>query len=537
MADVNVTFTGDDAEARRAIERLQREVAKLTGQLGDLNKKQGDVQQEAGKTAGGFEGVGRAAVGALAGLVSIQTAAGLIRDEFEAIARLRREALGQQVTTAQAQREFLGMYQPASAEEGAAIVETIRGISQRTGATETALYQAGVVVPSAAGNIPLEEAVKFLEAAARISPGDIKSTAAGMLDLANALGTSDPELAAGWFNALVKLVRVDTREAVASNLVPQLAGGQLVGAAPADSVAAMGALSNALADKSGAISATAFIQLASQLEKFLPEAEGFDARVQALQADQGLREQFFAEASFEQKARAAVEALLTEGSAIAQLYADKQAAIPDQAGLIAQAREQVAIVESIPAQQIETAQRQETATQQRFLVDALASGQAELVDQALTQALERGGFSAFTRTMADLDFESRVLTGESPIDAFRAALEQVRAGEIEGLTPEEIAARPETVQALDAIDAALRAVEALPGGPNGAPALVPAAGAEQQAAPLFDEQAAAAQQKVVDGLANLERLQGQQVEATRQQTAALLQLGRGLATGNMNANV
>lgn len=201
--------------------------------------------------------------------LSVQQAIALVNNELQKKRELQREAADVQISLEAAHTQItrnvagpdvqrmLAAASRIATEQSVPEAEVARAIAQaysasggNAKATESAVY-------TAAG---------FLKSA----PQDISRYAGSLLDVAAVTGTDDAVMNQGLLSGVGRMSRVVDAGMQARNIPQALVGMGSYGANAGQAGALFAAMSTAIKDQEGAVSATAGIQLAKQLAEFLP---------------------------------------------------------------------------------------------------------------------------------------------------------------------------------------------------------------------------------------------------------------------------
>jgi hypothetical protein len=333
MSTATIEWISKEEALIRSAQKQEQAFDKLLRKMDDL-ERQSKKATEA--TVTGFDSatakVGQFVLG-FAGVGSVMAAA------TASAAQLRREwetIKSQQSAAAQANLQLAdvlpGTLRQAGGLLNARDIETsVSRISAQTGAGSVRVAQAigeALAARGATNRAQAEEAISAASAALRFAPEadpqTIAALAGGTTDIQRRFGVS-AEQAIGFFSRVGGQARVTSLREQVQNLNPAIGNLAAFGMNPQAAGGLVSVLTGATGDFTGAMSGTAAVQLAKQLEDrgFAPEAG-----IAAMQADPALRDRFFkggrfggrefAPASFEAKAYAAVREILTGGSALAQ---------------------------------------------------------------------------------------------------------------------------------------------------------------------------------------------------------------------------
>jgi len=282
-----------------------------------------DAAGQAGKSAFGQQM--KSAIGSLTtmlmGGAGLAGAINLVKQEYENMIEVQGRAKEASVTVAQAEIAALRNLGATTAGQREVFVKEVSDISATTGVSQKALYGMASTALSARGELSQKAAMGAVREAAMIapeSPEEATQIAGAALDLAKITKTDRAQANIGLLMAIGQTARVTDIGELARNVAPAITGITARGGTAQEAGAIWSALTQGMADPTGRLSGTAAISLAEQLATFEGTAGRSTtlARIQALQRDAGLRQEFFEGASFEKKAQASIEQMLAgKGSA------------------------------------------------------------------------------------------------------------------------------------------------------------------------------------------------------------------------------
>ncbi len=272
------------------LERLNNLLAhnKLTdGQYASAVDKVKKEYEKAG--ASGMEAFGPKAVsmvGTLAGALGIGLGlAGVlqkVKEEFDAVKQSRDRALNATMNVAEAEANFIRNIGPEERDEG---LKRIQDLSKKTGVSEKDLYIRTSEALSARGDMPLSAVFDSVEVSTRLARNadEGKAIASAGLDIAKFTGAT-PEQSIGYLMKIGETAHVSSTEKIAENLAPAMRAAMATGASLPAAGAGWSAFTQGINDSEGRVSSNAFINFATQLEKYLP-AEGVQYSEEEYQSD------------------------------------------------------------------------------------------------------------------------------------------------------------------------------------------------------------------------------------------------------------
>lgn len=450
---VTLKVGGDNKEAIKVVEQLQKRVEQLEAQNRKLNQ---ESKKGADDSTRGWNAAANGAANAIAAYVSLQAAIQVVNRSLQDKIDLENKSAQAQTRVADSQRGFLINLGLVSKAEQEAANARIQQISKATGASVGSLYASAGAAVSARGDLSINQALDAVAVAARVQPrnaGEQTAVAGGLLDLATLTGSADAKVNLGILAGVGSQARITNLQALSQNLVPGAINVASRGGTPQEALALVSTITSQLKDATGATSATAGIQLANQLAAFLPESDTFKnetrngrtvrtvnrrgtglsstfQRIEALQNDDLLREQFLGSASFEQKAGSAIEQLLTKGSPLAQLLTSNAAGLPSNAAAAGRADSFIAGLNDSSLQRAANIQSMFAGVTERNYLSNIASGEASLVRQGMLDLDKSLGADFVSRNLQGTERYMRLLGSSDPAGVAIAELE----GRAEGLT-------------------------------------------------------------------------------------------------------
>jgi len=298
-------------------------------------KRKLDEAGRSGQDAFGPKAIGFAKqlAGALGIGAGVAGAVQLIRSEYEAMIEVQRTANQLSMTAAQAQESALTNLGATTEAGRDKFIQQVTRIAGDLGVSEAEVYKRASDALSARGDQPVSAAMQAVRSSFAFAPGD---TAAGIaasgaaLDIGAVTGATAPE-SLGYLQAVGQRARITDPRKLAVNLPPALRASMANGANARTAGALFAAMTQGMADPTGESSRTATISFAQQLRNFEggPAWAGLSMRerIGRLQSDAEMRRQFLESASFEKRAQAPVEELLSGGST-AKAFAQFRQGLP-----------------------------------------------------------------------------------------------------------------------------------------------------------------------------------------------------------------
>lgn len=358
MATYKQTFTGDKSQLEQAYKDLAKEVVRLEQQTQKLatsntqlaekvriaNRQTIDGQREANDALGqGIQQVSLMAAQYL-GFTSILQG---VNQELEKMHELQDAAANTQVKVADSQAAIIRNMTALSREDRKRFLGEVAAVAGETQFQDLGQLNLAASEGLSAGGTR-ESVIDAVRQAARISrdsPQDLDLIVGAAVDLAKATGDTDARKNLGFLLAAGAESRVAGTRATAVNIPPAVISAvntvnDDAKEASIDAAALFASLGSAAGDVRGESTRTAVQSFAVQAREFFTEGRKVTipgrgtiqvkppddpgtlrGRIAALQADEKLRKQFLASASFERQFQVPVEQLLTEGGLTAEAFA------------------------------------------------------------------------------------------------------------------------------------------------------------------------------------------------------------------------
>lgn len=427
----------DDAEFNRGIKRMLKEIETLKQKLKETQdeSKKGSQQQKSAFDSA-IASLGKMA----AGWLSVQTAIQVATASYQDYLNVQRESASETISTADAQIKFFRNLGNVSREESKKIQEQIRAIASSVGQPVKNVYAVATEAISAQGNLSRKQMFANVAMGLRLAPESVSEATAlaGTLgDVASLTGNADPLANAGLMLALGEQTRIANMQQIGKNVIPAAIGVKetLRGTSANDAMALVTTLTSVMKDREGALSGTASVQLAQQLDSFF----GADAKVSGpkdkegallkklgdgtlleqmakLRADPKAMAAFLSKSSFEAKAKPFVEQLLTKDSAAAMLFEQNRAKVPTGDAARAQAAGFFANIAGAPEQQLAGAERAFVAAESQLQLGNESGSRASVVYEGMQKALRSSGRSLPARISDQINWHVDRAMGAAPED-------------------------------------------------------------------------------------------------------------------------
>ncbi len=294
-------------------------------------------------------------------------------------------------------------------------MEKVRGLAKIRGIKEGTIAEAVSATLSARGDFAISDVTDAVGSVSKVKrlggASEMAGLGAAVLDTRKQTGLGTDQ-ALGFLFQMQDIARTKSLNDLATNLTPAVGGVMKMGTDRQTSGALLAALSHGMGDATGANTATAGLSLADQLRKFAP-GQDLGKTIASLQGDAQLRQQFLAGASFEVKARPAIEGLLSGGKEAKDFAAFRQSLITD------------------PTARLRTAEKNRDAVASIGIAERVQSGDAR--ENAAQVADITGANSAIIR--ADIARMRSNLPGQSKVGNFaRGIVDEVRTAGV--MTPD-----------------------------------------------------------------------------------------------------
>ena len=263
----------------------------------------------------------------VAGFASMSAAIALIRSEYDALIERQGKSRDANIGLA-AQQEALLMN--LGGADAGGVLKNIRQLSQRSGVKEENITTAVNDAMAARADLGVDQVVNAVGSVSKIrklAPAEMAGLAAATIDTQKQTGLGTDQ-SLGFLLQLQGQARTKNLKSLAENMTPAVGGVMNFGADRQTAGALLAALSHGTGDTTGAMSATAAIQLSKQLRGFAP-GQDIGQSIEMLQANPELRQKFMANASFEAKALPAIESLFNGGTQAKQFAAARTALSAD----------------------------------------------------------------------------------------------------------------------------------------------------------------------------------------------------------------
>ena len=446
-----LTFTGNSADAEKAIARLERKYQDLENKIKNASKsaKSGgsDFVGDMAKWAQGVTGIGSA--------FDVATKAiGLFKAEYDDL--LSRQAAAKDVNVNFGRKAAEMAMNLGAGDDPNKAIEKLKGLSRRSQIPISDLTTIMDTAQAARGPLSDERVVETIEDIAQVgnlSPTAMQPIVGASLDLQRQVpGTTSKQAAAFVMNAGAE-THVQDASKFATNVMPGVSG---IAAEGGDgdleyAAATVAAMTRVINDAEGRTSRTAMLQLHYQLKRALPHLNSFKERLQFAQDNPEFAQAFLEggkykgedlpsqdmevsgpggeqftfkgkAASFETKAKPAVQQLLRKDSVG---YADQQSVL----GKLPSAKDSEASFEERARGVQENPNLSLARTAQKYKVEAelnrlddTAGASAGIHREGVDDLLKAKGIGDFDRNMIGWDIWRQF--GRTREEATRSTLKE-----------------------------------------------------------------------------------------------------------------
>ena len=402
-------------------------------------------------------------VGGVAGAVQ------LVRGEYTALIEVQQRAKETSLEAGNTEIRMLRNLGAETAKQRDESKAAVAKIARELRIPESAVEVAVSTALSARGALSVERAIAATRPALQIAPESPAVAAAltgAALDIGKQGAGITPESAIGFTLDFIQKARIVETEKAAIALPRATQAAVLRGDTPRTGAALLAALTQSVVDPEGRQSVTAALQVIEQLAKprlvketkgtsedvkkanramkRLASAPGLLGALDLLRGDEEAREIFLERSSFQQKAKASVE-LLISGGRVRQDVEQFRKELPKaaEAGPIFQRK--LAIQRGTPLQQTAEFQRTIEAAQERIVRGDPVAARVGILREGLGPLLESAGGARMATVLANLN---TTLSGlQSGLNAFEGrirALEDPRNLAIDPMGLAVSVARPRT---------------------------------------------------------------------------------------------
>lgn len=352
--NVDISITGDDAEALRMWQRQLKQIDKQEAKL----KKMGIAGKNAGmylkkgfsESQGSLQNMNVSLTKTLALFGGLSTGVNLFKRNYAELLKYQQNREVEGRTFGEQMRQTRVNFSEDATLKNQDLEREIRAVGGRT-KTDAKLVAAAVSDAfSAKGGLTNQDALNAVEAAFALQPNNLEAaqtTAARALDVANRSGNKNMKENVGFMQNIAGTARVTQLPLVGKNLLPAISAIQNFGDTPEQSAEMVVTLNKMLEDDTGATTGTAAKALAGRLKNFVPkknakddlgkftvpqeqidafnQAQNTTERVKVAQQNPELARAFFAENPFATEYDAIIKQYLSKnkGTQEIQQYVEK----------------------------------------------------------------------------------------------------------------------------------------------------------------------------------------------------------------------
>lgn len=342
--------------------------------------------------------------------------------EYQNMVSRQKTAADRQIDTAAAQRQAIGNLGDDPTMNAQQLDEEVARIAQKTGVNQKDIYSASSSALSARGQLSAKDALAAVEVAALNAPDDtagLATMAGSLLDMQKK-GGGTARQNVGQFIAAKMAARVETNTAFSQNVIPAAMGVQEFGDSPQQALALTSAITQGMGDTQGAMSGTAAISLAQQLERALPKMGSTIERIQFLQSPEGakMRDKLLGKGSkkgtleLEKKAFAPIRGLLSGKDTVQAKQLDTALGAIKEGDESEKVFEQnLATVNAMPIQQNAAANRALNVAADNLSVKDVEGGKASVAREGLDKVLKAAKVSDLGQKFLRAEFEATTQLG------------------------------------------------------------------------------------------------------------------------------
>lgn len=418
-----VTFelSGEERDLLQAVQRMQREYAKLEEQHKRLAQQSKVAAQEAKDQARENQGVLDDWIGGLKGIaasyLSIQGAMKLVNAEIERKKRLEEGASRVNLGAAAAERGYLSNLGGTPAERQAAIAQLQRTAQQRGVPLDAAYRAAGQALGFTQGGIGREANAAF-DVAAQFNPYDTEKLTYGLLAAQKLTGSRDPVANLGFIKSVQDYSPIADTGLLAQNLIPGATGVRMIGGvSDVEAASLVNALSDVRVDVTGEESARTAQRLATAAKRAFPQLTTDQAIAYAQQHPAAAKK--IADLIEEGGTKAAAVSLLSDpNSAASQAYRASKAGIAAPAARVARAESAIAANEATSIQRLGGIDRSLAAKGEGLALGNTAAATADILKKRLDEIAAQSDAGLFDESLATYGYRFQILTGQDPVKSF-----------------------------------------------------------------------------------------------------------------------
>lgn len=325
MADVTLTIGGDEKDAQKVLDKIQRQVAKLKEQVATMNTeaKKGGAEASSGMEKYALSLLkGVSIAGAMtAAQQGFAMAIQVANDKLAAQIELQNKQRGVTISTADAEAAAMRNFGQSTRAQRDEQRQVVENMSKETGFSKKEIWSQFSDAYSAKGNLSNKVVEDAVRQATRLVPeagatAERKTTTAAAIDLAKVTGSEDARENLGFMMAVGSKARITSTKDLMENSVPAIGGIKAYGGTDVEAGALFSAFTQESTDTTGRISGNASISLADQLRTLLPKEKGLADRIAKVQGNKALQKRLFTEGSkdaltLEAKMKPYAEQLLT----------------------------------------------------------------------------------------------------------------------------------------------------------------------------------------------------------------------------------
>lgn len=435
MAKISFEITGEDRDLAAALQRMQKEIAKLeeanrklVSQSKAANKEAKDAAREAEETSRRWV-TGIAAVAG--GYFTLSGALNAVNAALERQKQLQNDVASRQTALAGAERGYLSNLNGSNADRQSSIQQLQSIARQRGVPLEQAYRSASAGLGFTEGGRGSEVNPAF-NVAARFNPYDTEQLTFGLLASQKLTGSTDPMANLGFIKSVQDYSPISNTALVAQNLIPGALGVQSIGGVTDVQAAALvNSISNVRIDPTGQESAGTAQRLARAAKQVFPNLTT-DQAIAAAQRDPRIAKKIADKIDNGVTKAAAEQLLFNPNSAASQAYNASKAGIAQPGDRVARAEAAISANESTAIQQVGSLDRTLAAGAESMAVDNSPGARAGVLRQRLQEIRLQAGVGYMDDWFQSQVYERGLNFGASPENAALFSAEFTRREAISG---------------------------------------------------------------------------------------------------------
>lgn len=452
--DVKLTFTGNSADAEKAIAQLERKYDALEQKIKRLKTATKPEPSFIDGLSAGADKAAMSITGISGPLDVLRMGINQIGAEWDAVIQRQERARQSSMDYAQTLEQlYINAVGDESFPDLATADKTVRQLSQKTGVEPKDIANALNVAIAAKGNLAPGTDIAMVDKVLSMIPLSTSShdgAVAGGLGLQKALPGTTPEQALGFLLRSAGTSAVASNEKFVKNAVPAILGG--VVSDPSRDARGASAIYNTLGQVSGDVEGrrtrTAAISMELQLQKFLEDEKQLVSHMDRVRFMQQTPEAMRAfmdggefkgrkrghdmvvtgpdgeeysvggkKASFERQMEPFVRELLTGGSNAAKMLEDLYEKTPEVAQSGQFYDKAVADLKQNPNIRVAESEKKLDSFNRNLQLNNIEDATADVIYKGMQRGIEDAGGSSVSTWKSFVRFTGRRMLGQSPQEA------------------------------------------------------------------------------------------------------------------------